>query len=289
MDTEAPENQTSWAEAAWYDQAADRAEAASNYEPLRVQDSFHSPDFPLDLDAERSGAHDTAVHLDEEALPLIDSPEPLRVSEEADLVENRPNQRVDEEHETSNPEAMQLEAQEAEVDAESDSSSSSTSSSSESGVNEEVFNQSQSNSLMDPSKTVVAGAIFAEHKIQDVVQAEHKCQRSNHVWNQIICKSCKVGRNSLCMAQVLAMLQRRSFADQARRDQLHRQQAGQIQVDKGPRRSFDPILGQQLAKVAVSECLTRKSARGATLLSRQLDASHGLEASLLLLQLLSLA
>ena len=73
-------------------------------------DSFRSPDFPLDLDAERSGARDTAVHLDEEALPLIDSPEPLCVSEEADLVENSPNQRVDEEHETSNPEAMQLSA-----------------------------------------------------------------------------------------------------------------------------------------------------------------------------------
>ena len=163
-DAEVEEHQMPWAEAAWYDQAGDSVELASGYEPSPVRDSFQSHNSALSVNAATTAVHESKDHCDLDASPRTASPEPGSIFEEKDLVEDSPNQNVEERFESPNYEVPPPDQQEIESEATSDSCSSSTSSDSESRVNEEEFNQSQSNNLLDPSKTVVAGAILQNTK-----------------------------------------------------------------------------------------------------------------------------
>ena len=94
----------------------------------------------------------------------LDSPGPESVAKAADLTEEDPIQNVGDTFASPVREVPQPELNAVESEGESESSSASTSSDSESGVNEAEFSQSQSNNTLDPSKTVVAGAVLQNTK-----------------------------------------------------------------------------------------------------------------------------
>ena len=163
-EAEVTEHQAAWAEAAWYDQAANNADISSDYVPSPVQDYHNSPEGFVAFNADKHVAFDTEKQHDSEALPLLESLEPGSELENAGPDECIPIPQTNAELETSNPEVLQGDEPEGDSGNISDSSSSSTSSDSSSAVNEEEFSQSQSNDLLDPSKTIVAGAILQNTK-----------------------------------------------------------------------------------------------------------------------------
>ena len=162
-ETNVVERQTAWAEAAWYDRAAGNDEVASDYEPSPVQDYFPSPSHASVVCTEKIAALEPEEPCQVDALSLA-SPGPESVAEAANLTVEDPIQTVKDTFASPVLEVPQPESNDVESEGESESSSTSTSSDSGSGINEEEFSHSQSNNMLDPSKTVVAGAVLQNTK-----------------------------------------------------------------------------------------------------------------------------
>ena len=162
--TEEAEDLAPWAEVAWYNQAAETNEEIACPEPSPVEDNHRSPSFASNLNATGSANSEADVAICAEVPSSPRDCAQAFESEELDPAEDNPNPSVVDERDTQACEETQLEMCEAEADAESYSSTSSTSSDSESAVNEEEFSHSQSNRLLDPSKTVVAGVLLQNTK-----------------------------------------------------------------------------------------------------------------------------
>ena len=148
----------------WYNQAAETNEGTLCHEMSPVEDSFHSPSCASNQHAAGTGSPEADVVIGAEVLSSPRDYVQACESEELDPAEDNPDQLVVEERDAQACEETQLETHEPEADAESSSSTSSTSSDSESAVNEDEFSQMQSNNLLDPSKTIVAGALLQNTK-----------------------------------------------------------------------------------------------------------------------------
>ena len=152
------ENQPSWDEAAWYEQAAE------GYEPWPADNAARDSTAGPNLEATGADISGSDERWEEDALLLGDKTEATPCNASVDNMEESPIRTPHDSPSILPAESEHADRQEAAQASDDDSSSSSSSSDSASGVNEEEFSKSQSNDLLDPSRTVVTGAILQNTK-----------------------------------------------------------------------------------------------------------------------------